>query len=470
MPAVTGTRRPAHDDLRPPVAPRPGRGAAARTVWSALRRRPAVAAVAVAAAGASAVVAHDGTPGWHVARVAAVVAVAVLTARAATRRQPGRRGVSATFAGAVATAVGIGLALPHLTKAGAGVVGIAGLALLVGGLALVAAGAVTILGALSGWWRLPAAAAITIVVGVASWTVGQGVAATNVPRPAVGAATPASRGLAYRDVELRATDGVPLSAWYVPSTNGAAVVLLHGAGSTRSAVLDQAVVLARHGEGVLLLDARGHGRSAGRAMDFGWYGDRDVGGAVAFLAQQPDVDPDRIGAVGMSMGGEEAIGAAAAVPGLRAVVAEGATNRVAGDKAWLSNEFGLRGALTEAVDAVTYAVADALTDARPPITLHDAVARAAPVASCSSPPAPCPTRRACGALHPQCSAGHGRAVGRAGCRPHRRAGDRAGGVGGTGDLLPRPRAGCALTRPLASGRPTLVGGGRNGARWSQEQR
>jgi uncharacterized protein len=42
-------------------------------------------------------------------------------------------------------------------------------------------------------------------------------------------------------------------------------------------------VLARHGYGVLLFDARGHGRSEGRAMDFGWFGDLDVSAAVSFL-------------------------------------------------------------------------------------------------------------------------------------------------------------------------------------------
>jgi pimeloyl-ACP methyl ester carboxylesterase len=34
------------------------------------------------------------------------------------------------------------------------------------------------------------------------------------------------------------------------------------------------IVLAEHGYGVLLFDARGHGLSEGTAMDFGWYGDR----------------------------------------------------------------------------------------------------------------------------------------------------------------------------------------------------
>src|SRR5438045_978113 len=83
----------------------------------------------------------------------------------------------------------------------------------------------------------------------------------------------------------------------------AAAVLLHGASSTRSNVLAHADVLARHGFGVLLFDARGHGRSGGRAMELGWYGDRDIAAAVSYLEARTDVARGRIGAVGMSMGG-----------------------------------------------------------------------------------------------------------------------------------------------------------------------
>jgi dienelactone hydrolase len=143
-------------------------------------------------------------------------------------------------------------------------------------------------------------------------------------------------------------------------------------------VLDQAVVLARHGYGVLLFDARGLGRSGGRAMDVGWYGDRDVSAAVDYLRGRPDVDPGRIGAVGLSMGGEEAIGAMAADSRIRAVVAEGATNRVADDWRWLPDEYGLRGRFQLGVQVVTYSLTDLLTDASPPIALRDAAASAAP--------------------------------------------------------------------------------------------
>jgi dienelactone hydrolase len=217
-----------------------------------------------------------------------------------------------------------------------------------------------------------------LAVVVASLTLGQAVAAVQVPRARLGSATPADRGLAHHDVWFRTSDGVRLSGWYVESRNGAAVALLHGAHSTRSAVLDHAVVLSRRGFGVLLFDARGHGRSAGRAMEFGWYGDEDVSAAVSFLVSQPDVRGGRVGVVGMSMGGEEAIGAAAADARVRAVVAEGATNRVAADKAWLSEAYGRRGDVQRGLEWVTYGATDLLTPASPPISLRDAVASAAP--------------------------------------------------------------------------------------------
>jgi hypothetical protein len=78
------------------------------------------------------------------------------------------------------------------------------------------------------------------------------------------------------------------------------------------------------------------------------------------------------------MGGEQAIGALAIDPRIRVVVAEGATNWVLADKAWLADTYGVRGRIQLGVEAVTYGLADLLTDADPPISLGDAVAAAAP--------------------------------------------------------------------------------------------
>jgi hypothetical protein len=81
----------------------------------------------------------------------------------------------------------------------------------------------------------------------------------------------------------------------------------------------------------------------------------------------------------MSMGGEQALGAMAADDRLRAVVAEGATNRVFADKSWLASEYGLRGRIQQGVEWLTYGLTDLLTAARPPISLHDAAAVSRPV-------------------------------------------------------------------------------------------
>jgi pimeloyl-ACP methyl ester carboxylesterase len=186
---------------------------------------------------------------------------------------------------------------------------------------------------------------------------------------------PRVAGATVQEVALRTDDGVRLSAWWVPSRNGAAVVLLHGSGENRSATVPQAEILGRHGYGLLLLDARGHGRSGGRGMDFGWYGDRDIRAAGDFLRARSDVDPRRIGLLGLSMGGEEAVGAAAGDPRFRAVVAEGATARTAADKAaWLPG--GVLGAAQRGIDRLTYGIVDVLTPAGPPTGLRDSVAGA----------------------------------------------------------------------------------------------
>jgi len=252
------------------------------------------------------------------------------------------------------------------------------LASLTAGVVLLAAGGACIVRVANRWWRLPVAVAALTVAVVALWAGAQAVAATNVPRTQIRSATPADRGYSNQDVAFETADGVRLSGWYLPSANRAAVVLLHGAGSTRSDVLGHAVVLARHGFGVLLFDARGHGRSRGRAMDFGWYGDQDIAGAVSYLQDRPEVDGNRIAAVGMSMGGEEVIGAAASDARIRAVVAEGATNRVAADKEFLSEVYGFRGRVQQRLEWLTYNTTDLLTDAHQPIALRDAARTAAP--------------------------------------------------------------------------------------------
>jgi uncharacterized protein len=154
--------------------------------------------------------------------------------------------------------------------------------------------------------------------------VGGALYATGKPRTAV---PDAALGLPHRDVAFSSTDGLRLSGWYIPSRNGAAIVLVHGGGGSRLGAVLHARMLARHGYGVLLYDERGRGESQGAPDAIGWTWQRDLAGALAWLKHQPDVDPHRIGGLGLSTGAEAVLQAAAQRDDLRAVVADGAEAR-----------------------------------------------------------------------------------------------------------------------------------------------
>ncbi len=126
----------------------------------------------------------------------------------------------------------------------------------------------------------------------------------------------------YRDVTLTSSDGITLRGWYIPSQNGAAVILAHGYVDNRQFLLPEAAFLTRAGYGVLLFDFRGHGDSGSATATLGDHERRDLRAALDFVASQPDIDPDRIGGLGFSMGAAILAGVAAEDERLRAVVIE----------------------------------------------------------------------------------------------------------------------------------------------------
>jgi hypothetical protein len=197
--------------------------------------------------------------------------------------------------------------------------------------------------------------------------VGIAIVATYRPRADV---APADLGRPYDQVTLKTKDGLSLAAWYVPSRNGAAVVLY----PSRQGAAEHARMLARHRYGVLLVDARGYDGSEGDPNLFGWEGAKDVDAAVAWLGRRPEVVDGRIGGMGLSVGGEVMLEAAASNDALRAVVSEGAGVRsvrehlLRGPKGWFS--------LPEA--AVQTAAVAVMSGSAPPPSLGDVVSRIAP--------------------------------------------------------------------------------------------
>ena len=325
----------------------------------------------------AAVVGAEGPAPWPAVRALVVIAATAAALGARDRRGHLRIAMLPLLALGVAGFVaGAGIGIPHLVSGGNPTLSAAGTISLASGLCVAGASTRALLRGASLRYKIlavPVGVTLFVLV-IAPLTLS--VALTNTVPFDLGTATPTDLDLAYEDVAIRADDGVELLGWYVPSTNGAAVVLLSGAGGVRSDELDHAAVLARHGYGVLLLDVRGHGGSGGDAMLWGWDGDRDVRAAVDYLAARPDVSDGRIAALGMSMGAEEAIGAAGSDDRLRAVVAEGATARGVRDEG--NRATGVGGWFTRYADWATSHAADLMTGAKPPTKVRDAIAAASP--------------------------------------------------------------------------------------------
>ncbi len=255
------------------------------------------------------------------------IVIASLGALGVARRAPATlRGASMLLVGFAMIPVLLGavaerlLRSPTLGDVLGLLAGIAGFVLIVQGWRL-ALGAIR-----RRWVRVTAALAgsflvLQFLVVPATWAV----IATNRARPVSSGRTLADAGIAYQDVRIDGNGDYALAAWWVPSRNRGAVIVLPGSGSTRDDVIDHAAVVANAGYGALLLDLAGHGDSDGRLMDFGWGSNLDVSRAVTWVLAQPGVE--RVGLLGLSMGGEVALTTAGEDPRIAAVVAEGATAR-----------------------------------------------------------------------------------------------------------------------------------------------
>lgn len=129
-------------------------------------------------------------------------------------------------------------------------------------------------------------------------------------------------------VALTSRDGTRLAAWFIPGTRRQAVLLLHGYTACKDDMLSHAAFLHAAGFSVFLLDLRACGESAGSVVTLGGHERDDVRAALSYLQTREDVDPDRLGVLGLSLGAALALLAACDSPAVRAVVAESAFRSV----------------------------------------------------------------------------------------------------------------------------------------------
>jgi dipeptidyl aminopeptidase/acylaminoacyl peptidase len=142
-----------------------------------------------------------------------------------------------------------------------------------------------------------------------------------------------------QEVSFPGPGGLTLAGWVAPSRNRAAIVLVHGTNTERSSVLNEARILSAAGFGILAYDLPGQGASTGQTR-WGANERQSISSAVDWLLTRPDVDPARIGAMGISMGGYILTQAASADSRIRSVVLSAPPTDVDVQTRYASNYWG----------------------------------------------------------------------------------------------------------------------------------
>lgn len=135
--------------------------------------------------------------------------------------------------------------------------------------------------------------------------------------------TPWELGVPYEAVSFQSADGLRLSGWWMPHERPRGVVVgSHGHGGRKDELLGIGTRSWRAGYSVLLFDFRGRGESDPWPQTLISREVEDLQAALAFArGREPGA---RVGLIGFSMGAAVTLLAAAADPGVAAVVADSA--------------------------------------------------------------------------------------------------------------------------------------------------
>lgn len=122
-------------------------------------------------------------------------------------------------------------------------------------------------------------------------------------RAAIGAPPTVLNGEA---VSFPSTSGSQIHAWFARGKAGkGTVLLLHGVGSNRTSMTSRAIFLHEMGFTVLAPDFQSQGESPGEHVTYGALESRDAAAAMKFI--HANVPGERIGVIGISMGGAAAL-------------------------------------------------------------------------------------------------------------------------------------------------------------------
>lgn len=123
----------------------------------------------------------------------------------------------------------------------------------------------------------------------------------------------AERDIAFEEVSFRTFDGVTLHGWWFDAgADRPTVIALHGVSKNRTDMVRFALALGAAKINVLMFDGRGHGKSEGQFVTYGFYERRDVEAAIDYVVGERGASERRIGLAGISMGAAITLQVAAA--------------------------------------------------------------------------------------------------------------------------------------------------------------
>jgi len=125
----------------------------------------------------------------------------------------------------------------------------------------------------------------------------------------------------FQSLPFKGSGGREFEGWFIPSVRGGPVVFLcHGYKSNRSELLTLASTFQENGYNLFVFDFRAHGTSPASTCSLGVRETEDLLSAIRTVTARPDVDPDRTGIWGVSLGAYVAISAAVANPTVKTLV------------------------------------------------------------------------------------------------------------------------------------------------------
>ncbi|MFN8007174.1 MAG: alpha/beta fold hydrolase [Terriglobia bacterium] len=127
----------------------------------------------------------------------------------------------------------------------------------------------------------------------------------------------------FQSISFDTPEKISMEGWFIPSVRGAPVIFLcHGYKSNRSELLTLASTFQENGYNLFLFNFRGHGSSTVSLSTLGIKETQDLNAAINTVTERKDVDPNRVGVWGVTLGAYVALSAAVINEKIKVVVAD----------------------------------------------------------------------------------------------------------------------------------------------------